>query len=95
MIFDLEFGFRTQLAEIMSFVTRIWMIILLVLVFMVFMLWLRMIVARRTNLKVLDTLAATSQRQVENLYKEMMRLEQKADNYRKRIEWIEKHHKNK
>mmetsp|Transcript_14079 Transcript_14079/g.26309 ORF Transcript_14079/g.26309 Transcript_14079/m.26309 type:complete len:178 (+) Transcript_14079:1-534(+) len=94
MIFDVEFGFRAQLMDIMDFATRLWLLILMVLIFMVFMLWLRAAVARRTNVKVLDTLAASAQQQVDNLYKEMMRLEQKADNYRKRIEWIEKHHKN-
>ncbi|CAE7943912.1 DNAJ1, partial [Symbiodinium sp. KB8] len=65
----------------------IWMIILLVLVFMVFMC------ARYVGSNVSETggwfrLPHLWPR-VENLYKEMMRLEQKADNYRKRSQVLD------
>lgn len=40
-------------------------------------------------------MATTSQRQVDALQKEMLRMENKAEIYKKRIEWIEKYHKDK
>ena len=94
MIFDLTFSFKTYLEETMEFVIRIWLLIFMILVFGVLMLVLRMIMAGRTNFKVLETMAATSARQVDALQKEMIRMEHKAEIYKKRIEWIEKYHKN-
>jgi len=67
----------------------------MILIFGVLMLVLRMIMASRTNYKVLETMATTSQRQVDALQKEMLRMENKAEIYKKRIEWIEKYHKDK
>ncbi|CAJ1353869.1 unnamed protein product [Effrenium voratum] len=93
MIFDLQFDFKSYLAEGMDFFARIWLVVLLVLIFGVLMLVLRIVMARRTNDKVLEAMAETSHRQVEALHKEMFRLEQKADICRKRIDWIEKNHK--
>lgn len=86
MIFDLDFGFLTYLDEAMEFLIRIWLLVFMILIFGVLMLVLRMIMASRTNYKVLETMATTSQRQVDALQKEMLRMENKAEIYKKRIE---------